>query len=55
MFGDFNGDGRADALLRHADGHWRYHPMDGGRVLPGAGEGQLTGNPSVAVAGVGDF
>ena len=53
--GDFDGDGRADALLRHADGHWRYHPLDGGRVLPGAGDGQLTGNPSVAVAGVGDF
>ena len=53
--GDFDGDGNADMLLRHADWQWRYHPMAGGRVLAGAGEAPLTGNPAVAVAGVGDF
>ena len=26
---DFNGDSKADVLLRHEDGRWRYHRMDG--------------------------
>ena len=52
--GDFDGDGRADALLRHADGHWLYQPMDelGARA---GGAASLNNNPAVSVAGVGDF
>ena len=52
--GDFDGDGRADALLRHADGHWLYQPMD--ELGAGAGgAASLSNNPAVSVAGVGDF
>ena len=52
--GDFNGDGKADVLLRHADGTWLYQPMDGPNVLPGGMAG-LPRNPTISVAGVGDF
>ena len=49
--GDFNGDGRADALLRHVDGHWfvGLSGADAGAVS------RVTSNPTVAVVGVGDF
>ena len=50
--GDFDGDGKADVLLRHADGRWRYHPMDGSGA---AALGSLPTNPAVSVVGVGDF
>ena len=53
--GDFNGDGRADVLLRHADGRWHYYPMSGANVLPGAGAASLPRNPAVTVVGVGDL
>ena len=53
--GDFDGDGKDDVLLRHADGYWHYYPMDGRTVLPGAGSASLTGNPTVSVAGIGDL
>ena len=53
--GDFNGDGRADVLLRHADGRWYYYPMNGPNVLAGGGAVSLPRNPRVSVAGVGDF
>ena len=54
--GDFDGDGSADVLLRHADGHWRYFPMAGGRVLPSSGAAnRVTLNPAWQTAGVGDF
>ena len=52
--GDFNGDGKADMLLRHVDGSWLYYPLDGPSLLPG-GAANLPGNPAVSVAGVGDF
>ena len=52
--GDFDGDGRADALLRHADGHWLYQPMDE-RAARAGGAASLNNNPAVSVAGVGDF
>ena len=53
---DFDGDGHADVLLRHADGHWRYFPMAGGRVLPSSGAAnRVTPNPAWRTAGVGDF
>ena len=52
--GDFNGDGKADMLLRHVGGSWLYYPLDGPSLLPG-GAANLPGNPTVSVAGVGDF
>ena len=52
--GDFDGDGRADALLRHADGHWLYQPMDE-RSARAGGAASLNDNPAVSVSGVGDF
>ena len=55
LLGDFNGDGRDDVLLRHANGRWHYYPMNGRTVLPGAGSASLTGNPTVSVAGIGDL
>lgn len=54
--GDFNGDGKSDVLLRHADSRWLYYPMDGRNTLSdGAVSPNLTANPAVSVAGVGDF
>ena len=53
--GDFNGDGRDDVLLRHADGRWHYYSMDGYRVLAGDGAANLTRDLAWRVAGVGDF
>ena len=54
--GDFDGDGRADVLLRHSrDGRWHYHRMVGRTVVSGTGPASLTRNLSVAVAGIGDL
>ena len=54
--GDFDGDGRDDVLLRHADGRWRYFPMDGRRARAAAqGAPALTRFPEWTVAGAGDF
>ncbi len=54
--GDFNGDGRADVMLRHDDGRWLYHPMNGRLVAgQGASPANLTTNTEFKVAGVGDF
>ncbi|MYB36360.1 MAG: VCBS repeat-containing protein [Gammaproteobacteria bacterium] len=33
--GDFDGDGRGDVLLRHVEGTWQLHPMQGRSVVPG--------------------
>ena len=52
--GDFDGDGKADVLLRHADGRWLYNAMDGRNVLS-VGAAALANNPAVSAAGVGDF
>ena len=54
--GDFDGDDRDDVLLRHADGRWRYYPMNGRRAR-GADRGapQLTRFPEWQIAGLGDF
>ena len=54
--GDFNGDRRGDVLARRPDnGRWHYYPMNGRRVLSGAGSVALTSNLAWAVAGIGDF
>ena len=54
-FGDFNGDGKDDVLLRHASGSWSYYPMDGRRRSQGAGGAALVGDRSWLFAGIGDF
>ncbi|MCY3814231.1 MAG: hypothetical protein OXH15_20815 [Gammaproteobacteria bacterium] len=51
--GDFDGDGRADVLLQHADGSWRYH----GSLTSGS-QGhpvRLTRKSEWYWAAVGDF
>lgn len=54
--GDFNGDGRADVLLRRTDnGRWYFYPMNGRRVLSGKGGVAVTSDLAWAVAGLGDF
>ncbi|MCP3663368.1 MAG: hypothetical protein GY696_12885 [Gammaproteobacteria bacterium] len=43
--GDFNGDGKADVLIRHdTNNAWWYYPMDGNTVLAGGGYVPLTRN-----------
>ena len=55
-FGDFNGDGRDDVLLRHTDGSWFYYPMDGRRhVTGGSGSADLTSDRAWQFAGIGDL
>ena len=54
--GDFNGDGRADVLLRHVEGEWRYYSMNGRRVV--ASQPKWTRLPHGLhwrFAGTGDF
>ena len=54
--GDFDGDGRADVLLRHADGRWYYYAMNGRRPVAGSrGFANLTGDVQWSLAGTGDF
>ena len=52
--GDFDGDGKADVLLRHTDGSWRYHVTDGASVANGAPV-RMTPKPEWYWAGAGDF
>ena len=52
--GDFDGDGKADVLLRHADGSWRYHALDGASVATGA-RVHMTRRLEWYWAGAGDF
>ena len=54
--GDFNGDGRDDVLLRHADGRWYYYPMNGrSHIRAQRGTANLTTNLDWRLAGIGDF
>ena len=55
VLGDFDGDGRADVLLRHADGRWFFYPMNGRQHSTGEGTANLTQNLEWTVAGVGDL
>ena len=52
--GDFDGDGRDDVLLRHADGRWHYYRMNGRHVIA-EGSVDLTQDLDYGVAGIGDF
>ena len=52
--GDFDGDGKDDVLLRHADGRWHYYQMNGRRVHT-SGPADLTQELAWEVAGIGDF
>ena len=53
--GDLNGDGRDDILLRHVEGPWMCHPMNGRNVMEGKGGVSLTPNTAWRMAGVGDL
>lgn len=55
VLGDFDGDGRDDVLLRHADGRWFFYPMNGRRHMVGQSSANLTRNLEWAVAGIGDL
>ena len=54
-FGDLNGDGRDDVLLRRADGAWLYYPMDGPRQAAGRGGANLTRDRNWRFAAAADF
>ena len=53
--GDFNGDGRDDVIVRHANGNWHYYPMRGRRTIAGRGRADLPRDLDWQVAAVGDF
>ena len=54
--GDFNGDGKDDILVRHINGEWHYHLMDGRQFL-----GDIQQHPQIPtdinyqLVGIGDF
>ena len=55
-FGDLNGDGKDDVLLRHSDGRWYYYPMNGRQHLTsGRGAAYITSNTDWQFAGIGDL
>lgn len=54
-FGDLNGDGKDDVLLRRADGAWLYYPMDGPRQAAGRGGANLTRDRNWRFAAAADF
>ena len=53
--GDFDGDGRADVLLRHRDGQWRSYAMSGRRVATRQGTQDLPEALAWRLLTVGDF
>ena len=55
QLGDFDGDGGADALLRHADGRWLYYPLGAVGSQSTSGAANLPSDSAISVSGVGDF
>ena len=54
--GDYDGDGNADVLLRHADGRWHFHAMNGRERIPAAsGALRMTRNANWRFVGSDDF
>ena len=53
--GDFDGDERDDILLRHDDGSWRYHPLNGRTEGAGGGGVELPSDTTISVVGIGDM
>ena len=55
-FGDFNGNGRDDVLVRHTSGRWYYYAMNGRNPIRGtSGGARLNSDTSWRLAGIGDF
>ena len=55
-FGDLNGDGRDDVLVRHTSGRWYYYAMNGRNPIRGtSGGARLNSDSSWRLAGIGDF
>ena len=55
-FGDLNGDGRDDVLVRHTSGRWYYYAMNGRIPIGGtSGGARLNSDTSWRLAGIGDF
>ena len=53
---DFDGDGRDDVLLRHANGRWYYFPMNGRRAIAaGRGYANLTADVDWRFRAAADF
>jgi glucose/arabinose dehydrogenase len=53
---DFDGDGKADILWRHAGSGEDYlYPMDGSTIKPGEGHIRAVADLNWKVAGIGDF
>ena len=52
---DMDGDGKDDILLRHTDGRWKGHLMDGKTVLDSGSIAGLPTDPVWNVAGLGDL
>ncbi|MCY3810323.1 MAG: M60 family metallopeptidase [Gammaproteobacteria bacterium] len=53
--GDFDGVEGDEVLLRHEDGRWRRHPMNGRRQRDDPAELALPPSPDWRLAAVGDF
>ena len=54
--GDLTGDGKADVLLRHTDGSWHVHAMDGRRQIAAeSGPAALPSDLAYRLMALGDY
>ena len=54
--GDFNGDGKDDLLLRHINGNWQYHLMNGRTRLGESQQfSQIPTDINYQIVGIGNF
>ena len=53
--GDFDADRRDDVLLRHTDGRWTHHAMDGRRQTAASAVSGLPSDAAWQVRALGDF